>query len=117
MSALYPRLSKRILDVADGDQEFRLELTKAILVGLTELNKVYSEGYFEKNPQKIHLIRHKQKTTLTMFELDPLVHNLQEGKEILDSAGFVNEFDTHFDQFSRLVKTAIQEVEGLLSQS
>ena len=117
MSSHFPRLKQRIGDAAEGDEEFQHDLTKAIFLVLTELKKVYSEGYIEKDVHKIQQIRHKLKTTLTMFDLDPIMETLQEGKDILESQGFGSEFDVHFNKFDYRLKLAIQSVEDLLNQS
>lgn len=116
MSSHYPRLKQRISDAAEGDEEFQHDLTKAIFLGLTELKKVYSEGYIEKDVHKIQQIRHKLKTTLTMFDLDPIMETLQEGKDILESQGFGQEFEAHFNKLIPLLKLAIEMVEDSLNQ-
>lgn len=116
MTSLYPQLKQRIDAVADGDEKFRLDLTKAIFLGLTELRMLYSEGFFEKDAYKIQQIRHKLKTTLTMFELEPLIETLQEGKEILESKGFGQEFEAHFNKFTLQLIWAIEMVEEIMNQ-
>ena len=55
MNNFYPELSQRILEMAEGDEEFRVELTSAILNGLIELKSVYGEGIMEKNEIKIDI--------------------------------------------------------------
>jgi hypothetical protein len=114
MTSYYPELVQRIDEMSDGDEEFRLELTQAIYRGLVELKKVYSEGSQEKDMHKIQQIRHKLKPTLSMFDFELLTHNLQEGKEILESSGFDDRFSSHLTDFIQHVDQAIKEVELLV---
>ena len=111
MTSNFPELNQRIEEMADGDEEFRLELTQAIHRGLIELKNVYAEGSSEKDIHKIQQIRHKLKPTLSMFDFDLLTQNLQEGKEILESSGFDDRFAIHLNQFIQHVEMAIKEVE------
>lgn len=115
MNNIYPELNQRILEMADGDDAFRIELTAAIYTGLLELKSQYSEGRAEKDHVKIQLIRHKIKPTIAMFDFELLADSLQQGKEILDSEGFGASFDTHFAAFLQLVDMALLEVELLKS--
>jgi hypothetical protein len=113
--SINPELNQRIEEMSDGDEEFKLELTQAIHRGLIELKKVYSEGSQEKDMHKIQQIRHKLKPTLSMFDFELLTHNLQEGKEILESTGFDDRFQSHFSDFIQHVDQAIKEVESLVN--
>ena len=114
MTSYYPELNQRIEEMCDGDEEFRLELTQAIYRGLLELKKVYTEGSQEKDMLKIQQIRHKLKPTLSMFDFELLTHNLQEGKELLESTGFEEKFYPHLTDFIEHVDQAIKEVEVLV---
>ncbi|MBC6368050.1 hypothetical protein [Algoriphagus sp. AK58] len=113
MTNYYPELNQRILEMSEGDDEFREELTQAIYKGLIELKQIYSEGTIERDIVKIQQIRHKLKPTLSMFDFDLLTENLQKGKELLESSGFEGEFEVHFKDFIEKVDLAIQEVENL----
>jgi hypothetical protein len=113
MTFLYPGLIKKITEVAEGDTEFQAELTVAIYLGLKELKKVYSEGYLERNMDKIQKIRHKHRPTMTLFDFQFIVHSLQEGKEMLELRGFDEGFDQHFNQLMLHLEAAILEVEEL----
>ena len=113
MNNIYPELSLRILEMADGDDDFRIELTAAIYTGLLELKSKYSEGRIEKDQEKIQQIRHKIKPTVAMFDFEPLAECLQQGKEILESEGFGDSFDEHFETFLQLVDLALVEVDLL----
>ena len=115
MNNFYPELSQRILEMAEGDEEFRVELTWAILNGLIELKSVYGEGIMEKNEIKIQQIRHKIKPTLSMFEFDTLIDCLNEGKSILESQSFGEAASIHFQDFLQKVSVAIEEVSQLRS--
>ncbi|MFN3996439.1 hypothetical protein [Algoriphagus sp.] len=115
MSSFYPELNLRILEMAEGDEEFRIELTSAIYNGLVELQSKYSEGIEEKDEIKIQQIRHKIKPTLSMFEFEDLTECLTEGKSILESEGFGNAAKAHFQVFSQKVEIAIAEVNRLLN--
>ena len=64
--------------------------------------------------QKIQQNRQKQKPTLSMFDFELLTHNLQEGKEILESSGFDDRFSSHLTDFIQHVDQAIKEVELLV---
>lgn len=99
--------------MAEGDDEFRIELTSAIYNGLVELEAKYSEGLAEKDEVKIQQIRHKIKPTLAMFEFDQLADSLQVGKEILEAEGFGKAFEAHFQDFLKKVKVALIEVSQL----
>lgn len=113
MSNFYPELNQRILEMAEGDEEFRIELTLAIYNGLVELQSKYQEGIEEKDEVKIQQIRHKLKPTLSMFEFHDLTACLNEGKTILESQGFGEAAFAHFQNFSKKVVTAIAEVNRL----
>ncbi len=110
MSIYYPELNQRILEMADGDDEFRIELTSAVYNGLVELQNVYTEGRAEKNEVIIQQIRHKVKPTLAMFEFYQLSDSLQKGKMILESEGFGEAFEVHFQDFLDKIKVALMEV-------
>ncbi len=110
MNNCYPELNQRILEMAEGDDEFRVELTSAIYSGLSELQSVYTEACLAKDQVRIQQIRHKIKPTLSMFEFDQLAASLQEGKEILESEGFGAAFDVHFRFFLAKVGEALGEV-------
>lgn len=110
MSNFYPDLSQRILEMSEGDDEFRMELTSAIYNGLLELESKYSEGLQNRDELKIQQIRHKVKPTLTMFEFDHLTNSLHEGKTILETEGFGASFELHFGDFLEKVKIAVAEV-------
>lgn len=114
MTQFYAELPQRILEMAEGDDEFRIELTQAIYQGLQELKVKYQEGLLEHDMVKIQQIRHKIKPTLAMFDIDLLTDCLQKGKEILESEGFNADFTEHYADFSKKVDQAILEVELLL---
>ena len=115
MSLAYPELNQRILEMAEGDEEFRMELTTAIHAGLLELKTKYDEGFHEKDEVKIQQIRHKVKPTLGMFEFEDLSIILQEGKDILESEGFNQAFGGHFHLLQEKLDTAIEETAKLLN--
>lgn len=114
MIKLYPELNQKILEIADGDEEFKVELTKAIHLGLVELKTVYSEGHAEQDEVKIQQIRHKLKPTLAMFEFEDLIVEMQNGKEIVESEGFTDHFSSHVGQLNHLLDNAIYNVSLLL---
>lgn len=113
MNNIYPELNLRILEMAEGDDEFRIELTSAIHTGLLELKSKYTEGIDERDEEVIQQIRHKIKPTIAMFEFDQLGEALQSGKEILESDGFGDAFDSHYQTFLYLVDVALLEIESL----
>ncbi|MDX5339123.1 MAG: hypothetical protein LPK25_08850 [Cyclobacteriaceae bacterium] len=114
MTQIYTELPKRISEMAEGDEEFKSELTQAIFTGLIELKEKYAEGLKDHDMVKIQQIRHKVKPTLSMFDLEPLSISLQEGKEILESEGFSSKFQHHFQDFFSKVEQAIAEVGNLV---
>lgn len=113
MSNYYPELNQRILEMAEGDDQFRIELTSAIYNGLLELQAKYSEAISEKDEVKIQQIRHKIKPTLSMFEFDRLADSLSEGKTILESEGFGEAFEAHFEDLLKKITIALIEVSRL----
>lgn len=115
MSTYYPELNQRILEIAEGDNEFRLELTAAIHSGLLELKSKYTEGLHQRDEVIIQQIRHKVKPTIIMFEFDQLAESLLEGKSILESEGFGKAFEVHFHNFLKKIDVALKEVELLKS--
>jgi hypothetical protein len=117
MTHIYTALPLRILEMAEGDEEFRIELTNAIFNGLNELKEKYTEGYLQKDLVKIQQIRHKVKPTLSMFELNPLTLTLQEGKDMLENEGFSESFRQHYQDFCQKVEQAIKEVGALIQVS
>lgn len=106
----YPELNQRILEMAEGDEEFRIELTRAIYNGLMELQSKYCEGLEEENETIIQQIRHKLKPTLSMFEFSDLIEELQNGKDILESKGFGEEFVLHFESLNSMLEVAVERV-------
>ena len=113
MTNNYPELHQRIAEMSEGDDDFKMELTMAIYNGLQELLQKYQEGHQERDQLKIQQIRHKVKPTIAMFEFDDLAESLAAGKEILESVGFGDQFDSHAGDFLSLVREAITEVEYL----
>lgn len=90
---------ERIEEMADGDAEFRAELMLAIHTSLIELKEKYLEGAENANSETIHLIRHKVKPTMMLFEIERLRVSIQNGKEIIEEKGFKEEFLLHLDDF------------------
>lgn len=117
MSLAYPKLNQRILEMAEGDEEFQEELTKAIYKGLVELKEKYVQGAETHDEYIIQQIRHKVKPTLEMFEITDLSEILQNGKVIIESKGFENDFECHLEQFLEKIEIAIQEVGNLLEHN
>ncbi len=113
MNNFYPELNQRILEMAEGDDEFKIELITAIFNGLVELQTKYGEGILEKDEVKIQQIRHKIKPTLSMFEFEGLIQCLNEGKQIIEGQGFGVAIEVHYKDFLEKVKIAIAEVEKL----
>lgn len=113
MSNTQSELNQRILEMSEGDDEFRLELTTAIFSGLQELKSNYTDGAVAHDELKIQQIRHKIKPTVAMFDFGQLADSLQQGKEILESEGFGIAFESHFTDFIQVVDGAIAEVERL----
>ena len=114
MIKLYPELNRKLLEISEGDEEFKFELAKAIHNGLIELKSIYSKGYQEKDDVIIQQIRHKVKPTLAMFEFEDLIVEIQKGKEILEREGFSENFSSHVSDLDRLVEIAIYNVDLLL---
>lgn len=85
--------------MADGDADFKAELVAAIHASLVELKEKYLEGSEDQNEETIHLIRHKVKPTLALFEIDKLSNVIQEGKVIIAEKGFKEAFIEHLDAF------------------
>jgi hypothetical protein len=110
MSNYYPELNERILEMAEGDDDFRIQLISAIYTGLLELKSVYLEASGEKDQVKIQQIRHKMKPTILMFDLDQLSESLRQGKGILETEGFGPAFDIHLSDFVLMVDSALVEV-------
>lgn len=110
MTQIYPELNLRILEMSEGDEEFQSELTHAIYNGLLDLQTKYREGVKAKNEIIIQQIRHKLKPTLSMFKFHDLIEELQNGKEILESRGFNEDFDIHFASFNAKLEAAIERV-------
>ncbi|MBY5950240.1 hypothetical protein KUV23_04610 [Algoriphagus marincola] len=106
-------LSQKILEMSEGDEDFKVELTSAIHSGLLELRQQYSIGKEKADLDIIQQIRHKLKPTLAMFEFDELSDSLQEGKQILESEGFGVNFESHFKDFTSKLDEVIQEVSSL----
>lgn len=110
MKHSYPELNQKILEMSEGDEEFQMELTNAIYIGLLELQVKYHEGLQTNNEITIQQIRHKIKPTLSMFAFNDLNDELQNGKEILESEGFSEVFVFHFGNMNRLLEIAIERV-------
>lgn len=106
----YPELNLKIQDMCEGDEEFRIELTTAIYNGLLELKSKYIEGREKEDLVIIQQIRHKLKPTLIMFAFSDLIVELQNGKAILESNGFGNEFDLHFEKLNSMFDVAVERV-------
>ncbi len=115
MIQLYPEFNNKILEIADGDEDFKMELIKAIHNGLIELKTIYSKGYQEKDQLIIQQIRHKLKPTLAMFDFEDLIVEIQKGKEILELEGFTENFSYHFSTLEQLIERAIFKVNLLIT--
>lgn len=114
MEQIYPDLNQRIFDMSEGDEEFQKELTLAIYNGLVDLKEKYGEGSLEKDDLKIQQIRHKLKPTLSMFDLNHIVDELQVGKEIIESEGFDGDnFNAHYKNLQEKLDIAIKRVYDL----
>jgi hypothetical protein len=114
MIKLYPGLNKKIHEIAEGEEDFKIELTHAIQNGLTELKSVYSKGFEQKDEVIIQQIRHKLKPTLVMFEFEDLIAEMQKGKELLETDGFSDNFSIHVSTLNGLIDVAIYNVTLLL---
>ena len=114
MSTIYPDLRQLIVDMAEGDEEFKDELTRAIHNGLLELKEVYEQGVIMRDEVTIQQIRHKVKPTLGMFEFDDLTEILQDGKEILETQGFGEDFENHWAKLKLKVSLAIEVVAKMI---
>lgn len=111
MDQIYPELELLILEMSEGDLDFKKELTLAIYNGLLELKQKYIEGSFQKNDHTLQQIRHKMKPTLSMFELTHLIEELKEGKTIIESDGFDGaNFTTHYKNMMEKLDQAIERV-------
>ncbi|MFD2036004.1 hypothetical protein ACFSKL_14460 [Belliella marina] len=99
MHKIPPLNFDRIDEMAEGDLEFRTELIAAIHTSLIELKEVYLEGAEKNDGEIIHLIRHKVKPTLALFEINPLSQIINDGKNIIAEKGFGQEFMEHLDAF------------------
>ncbi|WP_041779682.1 hypothetical protein [Belliella baltica] len=99
MSNTPPINFENIDEMADGDADFKAELVAAIYASLIELKEKYLEGAEDQNEETIHLIRHKVKPTLALFEIDKLSNIIQEGKNIIAEKGFKDDFIEHLDAF------------------
>lgn len=117
MEQIYPELDQLISEMADGDKEFKSQLTLAIHQGLLELKEKYTEGSSEKDDHKIQQIRHKLKPTLMMFELTHIIDELQTGKEIIESEGFdCAAFKVHYQRLNEKLDVAILRVYKLIQR-
>jgi len=113
MADIQSELEQIIFNVAEGDLEFKQELTCAIYNGLIELKNIYEEAAVEKNEYKIQQIRHKLKPTLVMFEFNSVMKELIIGKELLDQNGFDQSFYHHYSELQQQLKIAISLVHSL----
>lgn len=111
MEQIYPELEERLLEMSEGDADFKMQLTVAIYQGLLELKEIYTEGSAEKDEDKIQQIRHKLKPTLSIFVLTPIINELQEGKEIIETEGFEGvAYESHYQRFQEILTIAIARV-------
>ncbi|PZX46411.1 hypothetical protein [Algoriphagus chordae] len=111
METIYPELDNLISEMSDGDEAFQKKLTLAIYHGLVELKEKYAEGSSEKDKVKLHLIRHKLKPTLNIFELSHIMEELQLGKEIIETEGFESSsFASHYHRLQEKLDIGIKRV-------
>ncbi|MFC3881251.1 hypothetical protein ACFOSV_13750 [Algoriphagus namhaensis] len=113
MNQHYPNLLSKIDEMADGDQDFKSQLTRAIKSGMEELKQKYEEGMIQSNEMIIQQVRHKVKPTLMLFGFDDLIEFLNEGKVILESEGFGPSFNAHAKQVSGQLEKAIAQLHSL----
>ena len=106
----YPVNFERIVEMAEGDADFRAELISALFKSLSELKEKYLEGAELKDAEIISQIRHKVKPALELFEIQKLEAIIKEGKEILLEKGFNEDFLEHLDAFLDAVQDAIDQV-------
>ncbi len=109
----YPDLAQKIADMAEGDKDFREQLTQAIYEGIKELKEKYKEGQENADLKIIQEIRHKIKPTLILFGFEDLIEFMDEGKAILSESGFGSKFDDHTDEIQTKLNQALSQLESL----
>ncbi|WP_226390166.1 hypothetical protein [Penaeicola halotolerans] len=91
---------ERILETAEGDEEFKQDLILALQDSLTELKETYQKGIASYDLILLKQARHKIKPTLQLFEMNQLKNALDESKQITE---------TH-EQSSEVVKKSLEDV-------
>lgn len=113
MSKIYPDLPNKIAEMAEGDHEFKTQLTLAIQNGIEELKEKYAKGSATQDAEIIQQIRHKVKPTLQLFGFDDLIDYLNDGKQILESEGFGSKFDLHAGKVDSQLAKALERLKSL----
>ena len=103
----------RVEEMAEGDDDFRKELLRAIYTSIQELKIKYVEGLSSHNLEKLQQARHKIKPTLSLFELKKLNAILQEGKALVSAKGF-EDLDLHQNQFREITDALLNDLEEVI---
>jgi len=103
----------RVEEMAEGDDDFRRELLRAIYTSIQEFKIKYVEGLSSHNLEKLQQARHKIKPTLSLFELKKLNTILQEGKAHVSAKGF-EDLDLHQNQFREITDELLKDLEEVL---
>ncbi len=103
----------RVEEMAEGDENFKKELLRAIYTSIQDLKVKYVEGISSHSLEKLQQARHKIKPTLSLFELKRLTAILQEGKAHVSAKGF-EDLDSHQNQFSEVTDELLKDLEEVI---
>lgn len=107
MSKKAPINLSKVDEMSYDDADFKAELIIALFNSLQELKEKYLLGASLQNTRIIQNIRHKVKPTLEIFELDDLYDVIYQGRDLMDSEGFSENFSSHLRIFEEKVNEAI----------
>ncbi|KEO71724.1 hypothetical protein [Anditalea andensis] len=100
-----------VLEMAEGEKDFEIELLEAIVNSVIDLRNKYVEGILGQNEEMIMQARHKIKPTLSLFGLEKLSSVIEEGKIILGENNMIGpETDRHKTEFIEAVEDLIEEI-------
>lgn len=105
----------RIEEMAEGDEDFKNELIFAIHTSLLDLKVSYLQASTLKDDETLHMVRHKVKPTLVLFNMERLSQTINAGKTLIEENGFDQRFSEHRDQFLRDIDEALEEAQSYMA--
>ncbi|GGZ32671.1 hypothetical protein GCM10007049_27740 [Echinicola pacifica] len=100
----------KVHEMAEGDQEFEVELLEAIASSVQELKERYAEAITNRDEKMMHQARHKVRPTVTIFELRKLSKVLENGRQLIETDASDMAFEEHRKEFIQVSNDLLSEI-------